>query len=273
MRLSRPFRRFAGGLMVFLGFVLVGDAVMTAAWEDPFTALGTRNAQKALSRKLAADERAPLPLQTLALIERLVTRQQRMAALARRLEHRARPGDPLGRISIPRAHSNFVFVSGTTGRTLKKGPGHYRDTPLPGQRGTVGLAGHRTTYAAPFRRLDRLRRGNRIVVTMPYGRFFYRVEGSRIVLPDSVGVLRRVKHDRLVLTTCHPLFSAKKRLVVTARLVEAIPRGNAVNSATSRPHVRRHARSHRSADRRAGSNRKRAHRHRQARSHRAHRRR
>ena len=182
-----------------------------------------------------------------------------MAALARRLGHRARPGDPLGRISIPRAHSNFVFVAGTTGRTLKKGPGHYRDTPLPGQHGTVGMAGHRTTYAAPFRHLDRLRRGDRIEVTMPYGRFFYRVEVTRIVLPDTVGVLRRVKHDRLVLTTCHPLFSANKRLVVLARLVAATPRGDAVSSFTGRPHGRRHARSHH----------RRAHRHRQARSHRA----
>lgn len=256
--------------MVFLGFVLVADAVMTAAWEDPFTALTTRNAQKVLSRKLAADERAPLPLQTLALIKRLVTRQQRMAALARRLEHRARPGDPLGRISIPRAGSNFVFVSGTTGRTLKKGPGHYRDTPLPGQRGTVALAGHRTTYAAPFRRLNRLRRGDPIVITMPYGRFFYRVEGSKIVLPDTIGVLRRVKHDRLVLTTCHPLFSAKKRLVVTARLALARPRGNAVSSSTGRRGSRRHAGSRHGE---ARSHRKRAHRQRQARSHRTHRRR
>lgn len=244
--------------MVFLGFVLIGNAVVTAAWEDPFTSLTTRNAQKSLARELAANERAPLPLQTLALIKGLMTGQQRMAALARRLGHRARPGDPLGRISIPKARSNFVFVSGTNGRTLKKGPGHYRNTPLPGRHGTVGLAGHRTTYAAPFRRLDRLRRGDRIVVTMPYGRFFYRVEGSKIVRPDSVGVLRRVKHDRLVLTTCHPLFSAKKRLVATARLVAAVPRGNAVGSSSGRRHGRRQA----------GSQRKRARGHRQARSHR-----
>ena len=230
--------------MVLLGIVLIADAVMTAAWEDPFSSLTTRSAQKALSKELAADERAPLPFETLAAIERLVTREQRMAALAKRLRKRTKGGHALGRISIPKAHSRFVFVSGTIAKELKKGPGHYRDTPLPGEHGTIGLAGHRTTYAAPFRRLNRLRRGDPILVTMPYGRFRYRVEGSRVVQPTTVSVLRYVGYERLVLTTCHPLFSSKRRLVVTARLESVRARGIALKGRAGSGRRARRSRAH-----------------------------
>ena len=123
---------------------------------------------------------------------------------------------------------NFVFVAGTGENSLKRGPGHYANNVLPGQRGTVAIAGHRTTYEAPFRRLDKLRRGDRITLTMPYGLFTYTVEGSRVVSPGHTTVLRHVRHDRLVLTTCTPMFSATQRLVVTGRLERAIPRGAAI---------------------------------------------
>ena len=128
-------------------------------------------------------------------------------------------GDPLGRISIPRLRASFVFVQGTDSAALRGGPGHYMPTALPGEHGTVGLAGHRTTYLQPFRHIDRLRAGDRITLTMPYGRFSYVVSGSRVVAPSELSVLARTPGvDRLVLTACHPLFSAAQRLVVTARL-------------------------------------------------------
>ena len=93
---------------------------------------------------------------------------------------------------------------------------------------TVAIAGHRTTYAAPFRRLGKLRRGYAITLTMPYGRFTYSVEGSRAVPPTQTTVLGYARYDRLVLTTCTPMGSADKRLVVTARLRTARPRGAAI---------------------------------------------
>src|SRR4029079_8169887 len=99
---------------------------------------------------------------------------------------------------------------------------------LPGQRGTVAIAGHRTTYMAPFRHVDRLSPGDHIALTMPYGRFTYLVEVSRVVHPDNTGVLRHLHHNRLVLTTCPPVDSAARRLVVTARLQTAVPRGAAI---------------------------------------------
>ena len=122
-----------------------------------------------------------------------------------------------------------MFVAGTGETSLKEGPGHYAGTILPGHRGTVAIAGHRTTYGAPFRQLDRLHGGDRITLTMPYGRFSYGVEGSRVVAPGHVTVLRSVRHDRLVLTTCTPPFSAAKRLIISARLEHAEPRGAALD--------------------------------------------
>jgi sortase A len=117
-----------------------------------------------------------------------------------------------------------VVVHGTGTGDLRKGPGHYPDTPLPGERGTVAIAGHRTTYGAPFRNVDKLERGDRIELAMPYGQFTYRVERTQIVPPTALWVTDRVRFDRLVLSACHPLYSAAERIIVFARLEGAAPR-------------------------------------------------
>ena len=114
--------------------------------------------------------------------------------------------------------SDYV-VEGTDTTTLRKGPGHYPDTPLPGGPGTTAIAGHRTTYGAPFRSIDDLRRGDRIVVDMPDGRFVYRVERIKIVDDQDLSVLEPVGHKRLMLSACHPLYSAAERVIVFARQV------------------------------------------------------
>jgi sortase A len=227
-RLSQRAGGFVGGLALFIGFVLVADALVTVVWQDPMTAVFAQQEQKELGSKLAAAEKAPLPASTLALVRKAGNDRQRMALLAGNLRGRTPAGDPLGRIAIPRIHDSFVFVAGTGESSLKKGPGHYASTVLPGERGTVALAGHRTTYLAPFHRLNRLRRGDAITFTMAYGHFSYSVEGSRVVSPSYTRALRRVPYNRVVLTTCHPMFSAKKRLIVTARLERATPRGPAI---------------------------------------------
>ena len=134
-------------------------------------------------------------------------------------------GEAIGILKIPRMDLDMVVVEGVGSPELSKGPGHYPDTPLPGARGTTAIAGHRTTYGAPFRRIDRLRRGDRVGLVMPYGTFTYRVERTRIVPPTATWVTRRVAHDRLVLSACHPLYSAARRIIVFARLVDARPRG------------------------------------------------
>jgi sortase A len=219
---------FLGGLALLLGVVLIVDAAATVLWQDPLTAVFAQQEQKALSKKLAASEGAALSPSTLALVRKAGSDRQRMALLGAHERETTAAGEPLGRIAISRIGVNFVFVAGTGEKSLKKGPGQYSDNVLPGERGTVAIAGHRTTYLAPFRKLDKLRRGDAITLTMPYGRFSYAVEGSRVVSPRHTSVLRHVRHDRLVLTTCTPLFSAAKRIVVSARLERATPRGNAI---------------------------------------------
>ena len=127
---------------------------------------------------------------------------------------------------MPAIGVSSVVVAGTGASSLRLGPGHYPGTPLPGARGTVAIAGHRTTYGAPFRHLDELARGDRVELRMPYGTFVYRVEQRRIVPPTALWVTRRASYDRLILSACHPLYSAAKRIVVFARLIDKRPRGD-----------------------------------------------
>jgi sortase A len=232
---SRQANGLAGGLLLVIGAVLLATALMTIFWQDPVTAVFTQHEQKVLSAKLAAAEKAPVQQSTLTLVQRAESDPERIALLARDLAGRTKSGEPLGRIGISRMGVNFVFVSGVGKNSLKKGPGHYDGSPLPGLPGTVSIAGHRTTYSAPFRRMNTLRRGDEITLTMSYGRFTYRVEGLRVVLPQNTGVLKHVRHNRLVLTTCTPVDSAAKRLVTTARLVRAVARGPAITLVPTLP--------------------------------------
>lgn len=217
----RQLRLAASALLFLAGMLIAAEVIVTVLWQEPFSALSAKREQSALSQKLAVQERAASGGQGLAVARRASPAQ--MAVPAQRLERRTPIGEPLGRISIPKIGAKFVFVSGTGEGSLKKGPGHYRDTVLPGQHGSVGIAGHRTTYLAPFRDLDRVRRGDLLTVKMPYGVFTYRTEGSLVVPPSDARPLRQIQHDRLVLTTCTPPFSAAKRLVVTGNLVSAVP--------------------------------------------------
>ena len=229
LRMPRRPSGFAGGLMLVIGIVLLLDALVTVVWQDPFTAVFAQRDQKALGEQLADVEREPLPAGTLKLVEEAHNGPQRMAVLAHHLATGTQAGEPLGRIAFDRIRPKYVFVAGTGRQSLKKGPGHYAGNALPGQKGTVAIAGHRTTYLAPFRHIDRLRGGDHITLTMPYGKFTYTVEGSRIVNPANTGVLKHVEHNRLVLTTCHPVDSAARRLVVSGRLTKAEPRGAALD--------------------------------------------
>ncbi len=199
--------RFAASVLMVSGALLVLDATATLVWQEPVSWAIASGRQDALENQLAQLSRDPGGASLGAAAERLARGVDR--------------GDALGRLSMPTLSRSFVMVEGVGTSALRKGPGHYSDTPLPGQPGTVAVAGHRTTYLAPFRTINRLSRGQPIVLDMPYGRFVYRVERSRIVAPSATEVTRRVGYDRLVLTACHPLYSAAKRIVVFARLERA----------------------------------------------------
>jgi sortase A len=127
-------------------------------------------------------------------------------------------GQPVGDIRIPKIGINQIVVEGTNTQDLRKGPGHYTGTPLPGQAGNAGVAGHRTTYGHPFYNLDGVAVGDPIVLTTEQGVFVYDTVKSEVVAPDDNSVLTNSTGDMLTLTTCNPRFSASSRLVVVAKL-------------------------------------------------------
>ena len=186
--------RFIASVMIVSGLLLIGDAGMTLAWQEPVSAFLADQEQAQLEKEL--DHPPP----------RVIARNPL-------------PGDAIGEIQMPTIDKSAFVVEGTDTDDLRKGPGHYPDTPMPGEHGTVAIAGHRTTNGAPFRNVDKLERGDRIVLQLPYGSFVYRVERTQIVEPTALWVTKRVKYDRLVLSACHPLYSAAQRLIVFARFV------------------------------------------------------
>ena len=127
-------------------------------------------------------------------------------------------GDAAGRIEIPAINVDWIFVEGVRVSDLQKGPGHYPETPFPGQAGNSAIAGHRTTYGAPFNRVDELDVGDDIIVTTLQGRFTYGVVETTIVDPSQVEVLDPTDDNRLTLTSCEPKYSARKRIIIVATL-------------------------------------------------------
>ncbi len=213
-------------VLIVSGAMLIADAGLTLVWQEPISAVYAKFKQRELAGQL--NDLENLTDLQLRALKRLRTENRRIAFLARFLRRRSEPGEAIGRIKIKRIGINFVVVEGTKPEDLRKGPGHYADTPFPGIRGTVAIAGHRTTYLAPFRKLDKMRRGDLITLEMPYGRFTYRTELRRIVEPGAYAyVTARKRYDRLALTACHPLYSAAQRIVVFARLVDVQARGRA----------------------------------------------
>jgi len=147
-------------------------------------------------------------------------------------------GDSVAMIEIPKIDVKKFVIEGVDVEDLKAGPGHYPGTPLPGEKGNAAIAGHRTTYGAPFYDLNELSAGDQIFVTTAAGRFEYDVSETLIVDPEEgVWVLDNTPDDRLTLTTCHPRFSAAQRMIVVAKLitpaVEAAPRAEPASTLTT----------------------------------------
>jgi sortase A len=210
--------------------LVLADAAVTLLWQEPLTALiGAIRASEVDQRLLSGEgaQLSPLDRQALAALQT----PQRIAYLARRERQRASTGAAIGSIRIPSIGASYVVVQGTDGLTLEKGPGHYPSSAFPGLDETVAIAGHRTTYRAPFRHLDGVHPGDRVVLRMPYGRFTYLVQFTRIVSPTAWWVTRDVGYDRLVLSACNPLYSARQRIIVFARLSTVVPLGAATGTA------------------------------------------
>jgi sortase A len=217
----RRWLRPVSSVLLVVGVLLAADAAITLLWKEPLSAIYAQVQQGKLDDGLAKLEGTEPNATDRKVLSHLDGLDRKLAYAARALNRRTDDGQPLGRIRMHKIGVNAVVVAGTDTAALRRGPGHYPGTPLPGARGTVAIAGHRTTYGAPFRHLDELARGDRIEVRMPYGTFTYAVDHRRIVLPSATWVTRRVGHDQLILSACHPLYSAAKRIVVFARLQSA----------------------------------------------------
>lgn len=130
-----------------------------------------------------------------------------------------REGQAFGRLRSKRMGLDAVVVKGTTRSALMKGPGWITYTDLPGPGGNCGISGHRTTYGAPFRKLDRLKKGDIITLTSPYRVYTYRVRRVFSVTPDRTDVVQTTEKPMLTMTACHPPYSARLRLIAQSELV------------------------------------------------------
>jgi sortase A len=230
----RKTTRILGSLLIVAGVLTLAWVVLVWRWEDPFTAVYTHFQQARLAstyEKRAAAFHPRLTHGDLASIRRQV------ASEARTYRRALRVGEPVGRLRIGRIGLKMVVVQGTDHESLKKGPGHYVPGALPGEGHLIYVAGHRTTYLAPFAAINNIRAGDYIRFELPYGTFTYRVTRHYVVADNAVDVLKDTGTEILRLQACHPRFFATHRYIVDAKLVGVSPRGGAayapVRSASS----------------------------------------
>jgi sortase A len=210
----RRLMRDISSVLIISGLLLVLDAGVTLIWQEPVTAVIAMIKRSQIDKRFLSFKSAPLSRLDQHALGSLRSMQARIRYLARREQRLVVTGAAIGRITIAKIGANFDIVQGTDTSSLEKGPGHYPSTSLPGLGQTVAVAGHRTTYLAPFRHIDSLSAGDQIVVKMPYARFTYVVQSRKI---------KNVGYDRLVLSACNPLYSAAQRIIVFARLQEVQP--------------------------------------------------
>jgi sortase A len=237
----RTLARRLGTTLAVLGVLLVVYAAMVVFWRDPVTSIYTAYEQHEMRGELSstfstwqgevkqqlggttvepAGTHGGATITPTVASSAAVLRSVHKVALRYAAAERGHTGRPIGRIQIKRIGLSTVVVENTDyWGSLSKGPGRYEQGSFPGLGKTTGIAGHRTTWAAPFRHIDSVRNGDSIVVTMPYATFTYRVLRHKIVDNGDWSIMNKVGFDELVLSACHPLYSASHRYVVFARLV------------------------------------------------------
>ena len=209
--------RILSTALITAGLVVLIDVGLTLVWKEPvstvYGAIQQGNAEDELD-----DLEARFPTaKDLRALEDLEL-AKRIARLADEFAEEVRTGEGIGRIEIPSIDLDMVFVEGTDTASLQKGPGHYPSTAFPGQGRTVAIAGHRTTYLAPFADIDDIDDGDEVTLEMPYGTLTYTVQKSKIVEPTDVWVIENRGYERLVLSACHPKYSAAQRYIIFAKL-------------------------------------------------------
>ena len=215
--------RILGALMAVAGLGTLAWALIVWQWQDPFTAavheLEQRELADGFEQSLAVRDRDPA---SAAAAARPADALAEAAAAWRRSSGR---GDAVARLRIPALDLDELVVNGTDADSLKRGPGRYLGSAMPGEGELVYVAGHRTTYGAPFSRIDHLRKGDRVILELPYATFEYAITGHRIVPADRTSELRSRGYEQLALQACHPRFFASHRWIAYAKPVRVTPRG------------------------------------------------
>jgi sortase A len=218
----RRWARLLGTFLIVAGVLTLVWAAVVWQWQDPFTALYTTWRQHQLTSQYEKRVRAyHVPDAQVSI----AAERKSVARLAHAYRVDSKRGKAIGRIRVPRMGVNMILVNGTDHETLKKGPGRDLRTFMPGENRLVYIAGHRTTYLAPFSHIDRLKAGDRVTIEVPYATFVYSVTHHRIVAATDLSVLRSPKHELLELQACHPRFFASHRYIAYARLIRVEPRG------------------------------------------------
>jgi sortase A len=206
-----------GRLLIGLGALIL----LFVAYQLWGTGLSASRSQDVLRHELADKLRATPSVTAPAPAPSMATTSPPVAAGPAPPASSPSEGEPVGIIQIPKIGVNKAIVEGTGTADLREGPGHYAGTPLPGEAGNAAIAGHRTTYGAPFYRLNEVGSGDQITVSTPQGNFRYVVNRSIEVDPSDVSVIAPTTTNQLTLTTCTPRYTAARRLIVQAALVSA----------------------------------------------------
>jgi sortase A len=221
--LRRRLVRDLSSVLLIAGVLMVVDAAVTLLWQEPVTALIGALRESHVDKRYLSYGSAPLSGTDKRALASIGQVDQQIAFLARREAAQVPTNAALGLLSIPKIGVSYDVVQGTGTSSLERGPGHYPSTAFPGLGQTVAIAGHRTTYLAPFRNINELHRGNTIRLQMPYATFIYTVQRQQVVKPNAWWITRNVGYERLVLSACNPLYSASQRIVVFAKLALVLP--------------------------------------------------
>src|SRR5262245_13459150 len=219
-------RHRLGTLLLVVGLGVLAWAATVYLWKDPFTTAYTAYEQRQLASQLDNQFESYEPLRTPVVAHPSTPKpkpkpvpRDDVRKEAKRYRLASDDGDAIARLRIPRLGLNAVVVDGTGVDDLRRGPGRHLESFMPGERRLVYIAGHRTTYGAPFGDINELKRGDPITIEVPYATIHYRVTRHRIVDDNDLSVLESPHHEELVLQACHPRFFASQRYLVYARPV------------------------------------------------------
>jgi sortase A len=219
--------RLAGGFLVVAGVCTVLWALVVWQWQDPFTSVYTWYEQRQLASSYDKTLKTYRPLPPPRVVPKrswIPAERKLIAREAKSYQRSLHSGQAAGRIKVPRLGLNDVLVAGTDESSLMKGPGWDSQTYLPGEGQLIYVAGHRTTYSAPFADIDALKPGDLVTIEVPYATFFYRVRTHVIVPADDLARLQSHGREVIALQACHPRFFATQRYIVYADPIRVEPR-------------------------------------------------